>query len=326
MPGSDRIGSSRRVFCSPRNTGSVRSSVPRPRSLNLTSGRPGSSSGFGMPIFGALSPAPLEHAQDIAGLRHFPSAQRIQMRQHALRAGRDPATAADSCSTRCATPSGRVAFTKTRVFVGKSAVVVESRLPKHGAGGHHAGAHREHFLGVTTGGATGLFGTTRRSPGLTNWMYSLVSLSHSVKGRTGLAEVRHSSGMARLGMRLLLSFVVAGGAFLRASGRHHIGVATVAIGAAQANRSGGVHRRGIGLAVAGDATDAIAVGLFLRLPEARLVGLLTEQESAEKRTSAADTESNCDAASGHRAFGRFISLFSNRLMRLASRSQNIFRR
>src|ERR1700678_4672954 len=40
---------------------------------------------------------------------------------------------------------------------------------------------------------------TRRSPGLTNRMYSLVSFNHSVQGRTGLAELFHISGMLGLG-------------------------------------------------------------------------------------------------------------------------------
>ena len=55
---------------------------------------------------GPLSPAPLEHAQNIAGLRNFPAAQRIEMRQHALQTASAPATAADSCLKRCAMPSG----------------------------------------------------------------------------------------------------------------------------------------------------------------------------------------------------------------------------
>ena len=49
-----------------------------------------------------------------------------------------------------------------------------------------------------------------------------------------------------------------------------------------------------------------------------MVGLLPEQQGAKKRTSAAHTQTNCDATSGHRAFGRFISLFSDRLLGLAS--------
>jgi len=52
--------------------------------------------------------------------------------------------------------------------------------------------------------------------------------------------------------------------------------------------------------MARNAAGALLVRFFLRLTEARLVGLLTEQERAEKRTTTTDTESNCDAASGHR--------------------------
>ena len=48
--------------------------------------------------FRALSPAPLEHAQNIAGLRDFPAAERIQMRKHAFESRQIPATAADNCS------------------------------------------------------------------------------------------------------------------------------------------------------------------------------------------------------------------------------------
>ena len=48
--GKDMTGSRRRVFCRPRKTGSVRSSVPKPRSLSLSSGLPGFSSRPGLPI------------------------------------------------------------------------------------------------------------------------------------------------------------------------------------------------------------------------------------------------------------------------------------
>src|SRR5580704_19670893 len=50
-------------------------------------------------------------------------------------------------------------------------------------------------------------GATRRSPGLTNRMYSLVSFNHSVQGLTGLAEprARHNSGMLGLGCAFFLA-------------------------------------------------------------------------------------------------------------------------
>ena len=53
--------------------------------------------GIGNADFGALSPAALEHAQNIAGLRNFPARQRIQVRKHAFECASDPATAADKC-------------------------------------------------------------------------------------------------------------------------------------------------------------------------------------------------------------------------------------
>ena len=50
------VGSSSRVFCRPMNTGSVRFSVPSPRLLRRFSGRPGSSSGSGLPTSSGRRP------------------------------------------------------------------------------------------------------------------------------------------------------------------------------------------------------------------------------------------------------------------------------
>ena len=50
----------------------------------------------------------------------------------------------------------RIALSEMCILVRISAVVVERCFPQHGAGGHHAGADREHFLGVTTRGAASL--------------------------------------------------------------------------------------------------------------------------------------------------------------------------
>jgi hypothetical protein len=97
-----------------------------------------------------------------------------------------------------------------------------------------------------------------------------------------------------------------------------LSITAVAIDAAQADRSSGVHGCGIGLAVARNATGAAAIGLVLCFAEARLPGLLAEQQSAKKRTNAAHAESNRNATSGHQASCRFIPLFSARLWRLAS--------
>ena len=47
-------------------------------------GTPGIFFGVGNADLGALSPSPLEHAQNIAGLRNFPARQRIQVREHAF--------------------------------------------------------------------------------------------------------------------------------------------------------------------------------------------------------------------------------------------------
>ena len=106
-------------------------------------------------------------------------------------------------------------------------------------------------------------------------------------------------GDAGLGMRFLFGVFVRGRTLLCTGRRQYFGMAAVTIDAAQANGSGGVHGGGIGLTVAGDAADAVAVGLFLRFAETRLVGLLPEQQRAENGTSAADGQSNCDATSGH---------------------------
>jgi hypothetical protein len=48
----------------------------------------------------------------------------------------------------------------------------------------------------------------------------------------------------------------------------------MAIGATQANGSGGVHGRRVGLSMAGNAADAVAIGIFLRFTQSRCPGLL----------------------------------------------------
>ncbi len=102
-----------------------------------------------------LSPAPLEHAQNVAGLRDFPAGQRIQIRQDAFQS-RQLLRRRRIIVQALRDAVGRIAFAEMRVLVRKPAVVVERRFPQHRARGHHAGADREHFLGVTTGGAAGL--------------------------------------------------------------------------------------------------------------------------------------------------------------------------
>ncbi len=81
---SSRSDPSSRVFAKPMNTGSVRFSVPSPRLLNRSRGRPGSSRTSGMPNFGSETTAPFKDPQHVARLADLVGDQRLQKRQHSL--------------------------------------------------------------------------------------------------------------------------------------------------------------------------------------------------------------------------------------------------
>src|SRR5438094_449797 len=112
------VGSNRRVLVSPMNTGSVRFSVPKPRSESLVAmGRPGSSSRSGMPSSGRNR------------RRHRLDAQRLAVH--------------------------RVGLTVAGVLALDGAVVVQGGSPEHAAVGHHALSDLQRFLGMAIGSAAG---------------------------------------------------------------------------------------------------------------------------------------------------------------------------
>ncbi len=81
MTAADRAGGS---FASPRKTGSVRSSVPKPRSLSLIVRLARLFLEAWIPYLRLFPAAAFEDAQDVAGLRNLPALQRIQIRQHSF--------------------------------------------------------------------------------------------------------------------------------------------------------------------------------------------------------------------------------------------------
>ena len=176
-PGNDSSGSSRRVFCSPRKTGSVRSCVPKPRSLSFTSGRPGSSSRAGLPISPRLPAAALEHAQHVARLRDFPPRQRIEKRQKPF-VRVSSAVGGGKVTQPLRRAVRRVALAEARVLVRDTRRCCRAPRPRASRRASSCSCARcctsaaWHWPHVRS--------ATRRSPGLTNWMYSGDSRSHSV--------------------------------------------------------------------------------------------------------------------------------------------------
>src|SRR5258706_14162811 len=109
---------------------------------------------------GAFAAAAFKHAQHVAGLRNFPTGQRIEVRSDALgtrlilrwrRERQQPLR--DSI--------WRIALAEMRGLVCKSAVVIKRGGPKHSPVGHHAGLYREHFLGVAASLSAGFLGDTK---------------------------------------------------------------------------------------------------------------------------------------------------------------------
>ena len=91
-------------------------------------------------------------------------------------------------------------------------------------------------------------------------------------------------------MSLFFGLVVGGGTFLGALRRVHVGFAAVAVGAAQVDCAGGVHRGRVGLAMAGDAAGAFASDVGVGLAEERTWGLGQE----EARGGGEQQEDNCE--------------------------------
>ncbi len=141
-----------RVFCSPRKTGSVRSSVPKPRSPNLSSGRAGlflAGSDFRSRLFSrrrARKPAARSRAAKIS---HRSSG--VRFGHHALGPSLFGRRRQAPCASSAATPSGRIAFAEPRILQGNGSVVVKRRAPQHAAVRHHAGADVSDFRRVAPG-------------------------------------------------------------------------------------------------------------------------------------------------------------------------------
>ena len=116
-------------------------------------------------------------------------------------------------------------------------------------------------------------GATRRSPGFTKRTYSGLSFSHSRVQALGICRLVRQFWIARLRVRLPFRLIVFRRAGCDARGHAHVGVSSVAIRAAEAQRAGRVHGRLVGLRVAGNASGALAVGFLLRLAHQVWAGL-----------------------------------------------------
>ena len=92
--------------------------------------------------------AAFKHTKNISRLRNLPSAERLELWQDPLGAGQLLIRGRKHRDLlRLAV--GRIAFAEAGVLVRIPAVVVKRRLPQHASVGHHAGAHRARFFGVT---------------------------------------------------------------------------------------------------------------------------------------------------------------------------------
>ncbi len=106
----------------------------------------------GLADFAFRAAAAFEHAQDVAGLRNFPTLQRRDLRQHALCSRLLDGRLWDR-SNRLRRAVARVAFAESRVLVRIAAVVVERRAPEDASCRHHAGRDVAHFRGMAPGPA-----------------------------------------------------------------------------------------------------------------------------------------------------------------------------
>src|SRR5580704_8818211 len=92
-------------------------------------------------------------------------------------------------------------------------------------------------------------------------------------------------------MRFLLGLDISGRAFLSAGWRQHSCVSAVAIGAAEAYGSGGMHGCRIGLTVAGHAARAVSIRFGTRFPKPRLSDpRLSQQERTQQKCEGDDSD------------------------------------
>ncbi len=148
---------------------------------------------------------------------------------------------------------------------------------------------------------------TRKSPGLTNWMYSLFSFSQLALARTGLAELFHMLAMLGFGWACFLRLIILRVAGFGSRRRLDRWIAAVTIGAAQPYGARGMHRWRIGLPVTRDAAGAFAVSLLLRLQQPRAIRLLGHQKSAKKSyrdAASAGDQQRLRNGNGHWRIGR----------------------
>ena len=232
----------------------MRSPVPKPRSLSLTSGRPGSSSLVGLPISAFFAAAALEHAQHVARLRDFPARQRLEERQPALRSASlppsAPGTPAAAAACRRARSSRRSARS-CRV----AAVVVERRLPQHRAGRHHAGADVADFGRMAA--AAGLVGDAQIAgvdelDVFRRFLEPLRVGALGIRGRSSRDPDTAAAGAPSSSRSYVRRHP------RRARGRPRSRVAAVAVAQPSVHGPGRMHRRFVGLGVAGDASRALA--------------------------------------------------------------------
>ena len=221
-------------FLQAKKHGSVRSSVPRPRSLNLSSGRPGSSSGFGLPISARAPPPRSNTRRMLPGCETSQRASGSRCGQHALgsrqvlrrrRVGVDALRQA----------VGRIAFAEMRVLVRVSRRCCRAPPATACAPWSSCWCEPPALRCAWQPADPQVCSATRRSPGLTNWMYSLLSFSHSVYGRTGFAELRpHLRNASAADAPASSPARNAAEPFCAPAGGMHVRFPAVAIGAAQA--------------------------------------------------------------------------------------------
>src|SRR6266446_5661183 len=109
-----------------------------------------------------LAPPSFEDSQHIAGLRSFPTQERLELGKDSFGASFFRRWLRRSLN-RLRSPVTIKAFAEPRVLCGVAAVVVQRGSPKESGVRHHARGNRASFRGVATHGAAGFRGDAQIS-------------------------------------------------------------------------------------------------------------------------------------------------------------------
>ena len=212
-----------------------------------------------------VAPAALEHAEDVARRNRVPARDRIELGQRAARLGLGrefarlhPRRSGRGQLRRLALR--RIGLAEDVVLIRQDAVVVGGAAQEHRAGRHQRALGRLDDLHVA--GAAGLpcHAIVRRVHEAHELGRFLVEERVADLG-VGGARIMPALGIARQHVRRLAQLHIFGALRVEPGRRANLGLAAVAVGAAEHDGGRQVHRIGVGLGVAGQAAGALGVGL-----------------------------------------------------------------